>query len=493
MMPELLREALLIANANYCDKTLSALPGTETDVRGLEAVLADPSIGGYNVETLLNESHHNLRRCIERFFTQATPNCLLLLYISGHGIKDRDGKLYFAVADTESDLLISTGLAATFIQEVSENSRCRRQVFIFDACFSGAFAKGFVHMSDQKAYVRESFSNATGKIIITASDKIQYAMMDDGIDGNVPTSVFTRHLVEGLRTGTAANDAEVITADRLYQYVYNRVSEDNPAQKPQLWSFGLSGDLVLARNPAQKRMKLTAELLELLEDPRPKVRLLGIDELEKLIVEPLLRPAIDSALKTLIDNDSKMVSQRAIEIQGKLLALRENDRERQSETGGEQQDKEIPGTETVSQPESPPQRLKGALVAAVAGAALGYFRHSLVGSRQDIFPVVIFVGAIFACSGWISGTRRRAIISSLAGLILGYIIFFLSSYESERYLSAIGFGAPLGALSGALFGEFIERRKARRLWRIFMRLVLIFLGFILIVFIGVFVLMKWSN
>jgi hypothetical protein len=58
-------------------------------------VLVDPAIGDYQEQTSLDESIHRLRQRIERFFVQAHKDSLLLLYISGHGIKDCDGKLYF--------------------------------------------------------------------------------------------------------------------------------------------------------------------------------------------------------------------------------------------------------------------------------------------------------------------------------------------------------------------------------------------------------------
>ena len=320
-MPDVPGQALLIANANYSDQTLNALIGTEVDIRALESVLADPAIGDYEVQTSLDESIHRLRQRIERFFVQAHKDSLLLLYISGHGIKDRDGKLYFAATDTESNLLMSTGLAAGFIHEASERSRCRRQIFIFDACFSGAFARGYIHKSDQKVHAHESFRDGTGKIIITASDDMQYAFLGDEIEGCASTSIFTRYLVEGLRTGGAANETEIITADRLYQYVYEQVLKENPAQKPQFWSFGLSGDLILARNPSSKLKKLPDEIAELLEDLKPKVRLFGIDELKKLLVEPSFQQAINVALKKLSYDDSKIVSTKATEVQAELEKL----------------------------------------------------------------------------------------------------------------------------------------------------------------------------
>jgi formylglycine-generating enzyme required for sulfatase activity len=340
-MPESLGHALLIANAHYSDPTLSALGGSEVDIKALESVLADPAVGGYQVQTSLDEPIHRLRQRIERFFVQAPKDGVLLLYLSGHGVKDRDGRLYFAAADTESHFLMSTGLAATFIQEASERSRCRRQVFIFDACFSGAFAKGYTHKADQKVHAQEPFSGGTGKIILTASDDMQYAWVGEEIEGSAAASVFTRHLVEGLRTGAAAKDAATVTAERLYQYVHERVLQDNPAQKPQFWCFGLKGDLILARNPAPKPVKLPAELVELLEDAKPKVRLLGIDEMEKRLGQPSLHPAMAVALEKLKDDDSRMVFTRAAEVQAKLEKLLQAvELERQAEAEAQRQAEE---------------------------------------------------------------------------------------------------------------------------------------------------------
>ncbi|MDD5268704.1 MAG: hypothetical protein PHO08_16505 [Methylococcales bacterium] len=150
---------------------------------------------------------------------------------------------------------------------------------------------------------------------------MQYAFLGDEIEGSTSTSIFTRYLVEGLRTGNAANETAIITADRLYQYVYEQVLKENPAQKPQFWSFGLSGDLMLARNPSQKLKKLPDEIAELLEDPKPKVRLFGIDELKKLLVEPSFHQAINVALKKLSYDDSKIVSTKATEVQAELEEL----------------------------------------------------------------------------------------------------------------------------------------------------------------------------
>ena len=122
-----------------------------------------------------------------------------------------------------------------------------------------------------------------------------------------------------------------------------------------------------------------------------------------------------------------------------------------------------------------------ALIAAVIGAGLGYYRQSLVGASYEIFPAIIFVGTAGACSGWISGVRWRPCITLLFGLILGYIVFFYNSYEEMRYLDAVGFGIPIGAISGALLGEFIEDEKKGLKWAFKVIFTLIFIIFIALI------------
>src|SRR5262245_51461968 len=258
--------ALLFATARYSDPQLRELDSTRVDVGELREVLADPAIGGFGVAECIDLPGQTCRERLEEFFADASRDDLLLVYVSGHGIKDRDGRLYFAAADTKLNRLMSTGVAASFIQEASARSRPRRLVMIFDTCFSGAFAKGYqLKAGGTRIDSGQCFSEGGGKIVITASDDMQYAFAGDAVEGKPVPSVFTRHLVEGLRTGLADVDGDgAVTVDDLYRYVYDAVRRENPSQRPQQWAFGLSGDIVLATNPKPRPGKLPVQLTELL-------------------------------------------------------------------------------------------------------------------------------------------------------------------------------------------------------------------------------------
>ena len=85
-----------------------------------------PEIGGFDeVIALVNQPSTTVRRAISSFFVGRERNDLLLLYFSGHGIRDDRGQLFLAVKDTEHNLLRGTAIPAGYITEEMDNSRSR--------------------------------------------------------------------------------------------------------------------------------------------------------------------------------------------------------------------------------------------------------------------------------------------------------------------------------------------------------------------------------
>lgn len=50
--------------------------------------------------------------------------------------------------------------------------------------------------------------SGSGRVIITATDSIQYAWEGDQVTGQAETCLFTKYLVRGLRSGAADLDAD---------------------------------------------------------------------------------------------------------------------------------------------------------------------------------------------------------------------------------------------------------------------------------------------
>jgi pSer/pThr/pTyr-binding forkhead associated (FHA) protein len=315
--------ALVIGNSEYDDKSLARLATPSEDVNDLAAALRSPDIGSFDeVTSLVNQPASTLRRSIAQLFAQKSPDDLLLLYFSGHGVLDDQGQLYLAVKDTERDLLSGTAIPAGFITLEMDRSRSRRQVLILDCCHSGAFARGTKGAVGGSVGTASAFEGTGyGRVVLTATDATQYAWEGDQVIGQAENSVFTHFVIQGLQTGEAdVNGDGNVTLDELYDYVYAQVIARTPKQTPGKWSYKQQGEFVIARNPHPivKPIELPAELRAAIESPLASVREGVARELERLLNGSNAGLALSAfeALKQLVDDDSRRVSSAASTVLG---------------------------------------------------------------------------------------------------------------------------------------------------------------------------------
>lgn len=314
------RFALIISSYQYEDPDLKQLVAPAQDAEALAHVLSDPNIGDFDVKTILNEPSHKVSREIEAFFIDRKRGDLLLLYFSGHGIKDEEGHLYFATTDTNRRLLRTTSIPASLINEMIRRSRSRKQVLLLDCCYSGAFARGMVVKANKAIGIGEYFKEGRGQVVLTASDAMQYSFEGEDIKGEGMRSVFTNILVKGLETGKADLDNDgYISIDDMYEYVYDRVTKKMPQQEPRKWAFDVKGSIVIARNPRRFVESLPYELQVAIEYPISQVRMAAADELVQLLQsdDKGLVLAAREALNHLTRDRSCQVSTLATEILSK--------------------------------------------------------------------------------------------------------------------------------------------------------------------------------
>jgi formylglycine-generating enzyme required for sulfatase activity len=323
--------ALIIATGQYRDSQLKRLAAAGADAAGLREVLSDPGIGNFEVGECVDSPGETVRRRIGSFFSRASRDELLLLYVSGHGVKDRDGRLYFAAADTLLEELLATGIPASFIHEAVNGSPSRRIVLIFDTCFSGAFARGFqARDGSQAVNAADYFREGTGTAVITASNAIQYALEagGDSIDQIAEPSLFSRHIINGLRSGQADIDGDgQVSLDDLFQYVSSEVRGETTSQQPQRWYFGLDGQLVIATNPLPRAGKLPPDVIGLIENPSYRARLLAVEDLERLLAgkDRSLALAAREALERLQKDEDQRVSRASAAVLREMVTRRPKD------------------------------------------------------------------------------------------------------------------------------------------------------------------------
>jgi len=310
------RFALLIGTSSYTDSGLKQLLAPAQDIDRLARVLRDPAISGFEVlPPLLNQNAADVKVAVEEALMSCGRDDLIVLYLSGHGVKDfLDGHLYLAATDTRLNLLESTAISAEFLNKVMLRSPARQQVLLLDCCYGGAFARGMTVKAGDAVNALEQFSGADagqGRAIITASDAMQFALEGEIATGKGVQSVFTQFLAEGLETGAADLDADgSIELRELYDYVLARMKEAGHPQRPN-GIFAQAGKLYLARNPhppAPKPKPLPPEIAEALADPRPFVRVGAVDELARLLRgnDPGLALAARQALERVRDDEDQI-------------------------------------------------------------------------------------------------------------------------------------------------------------------------------------------
>ena len=263
------RLALVIGNSIYRDPALSGLTSPGADVGALADILLSPEIGGFDdVKLLVNTSSATLRRSISSFFSQKTREDLLLLYFSGHGVLDDQGRLYLAAKDTEKDLLGGTAIPAAFITDEMNRSRSNRQVLILDCCHSGAFSRGAKGTIGASVGTAAAFEGTgTGRVVLTATDATQFAWEGDQVIGQAENSLFTHYMVKGLQTGEADADGDgKITIDELYDYVYSHIIQQTTWQTPGKWSYKEQGEIIIAQSARPSDARKQTLVMHELED-----------------------------------------------------------------------------------------------------------------------------------------------------------------------------------------------------------------------------------
>ncbi|GEM_PF-2730319 len=249
------RLALLIGNSDYDDTAFPPLTTPLQNVARLAEILSDPNIGCFDeVKSFENEAHYLLMEEIEDFFMGSRQrDDLLLFYFSGHSMREHGtGELVLAVKNSKLFKPKSTAISAKFIQDVCQRSGSHRRVIILDCSYSGASIPN-----------PKERGGIDANAILTATSSSQLAMEFDEELGQIPNSVFTHFLLEGITTGAAdINQDGKITANELFKYVSYAVKNETSSKQTPYFFFSGSEEIIIARNPLLKEYEQLSPLDE---------------------------------------------------------------------------------------------------------------------------------------------------------------------------------------------------------------------------------------
>ena len=256
-----MKAALLIGVSEYAEG-LKPLPAAVNDIEAMRSVLEAPEIGGFDrVVSLPNPDLLTMRRAISTLFSGCGDEDLLLLYFSGHGVTDEVGRFYFTNQDSQKlngRLDKATVVDASFVHDQMENCESRRMVVILDCCNSGAFGTNISRDEGTIDFSRQL--GGEGRIVLTSSSAVEYSFERDGEE----LAIYTRYLVEGMRTGAADLDEDgLVSANELHEFVKTKLKRAAPSMHPERYVVRDGEKIVLARaaigDPVQKYRKLVEQ------------------------------------------------------------------------------------------------------------------------------------------------------------------------------------------------------------------------------------------
>jgi len=236
-----------IADYQYVTK-LSA--SVAKDAMEVYKTLIDPQACAYKREnvTLLQDEKATgaaLRAALAGLKEKTDNDSIVTIYISSHGGRIADGPYrgeYIAPVDAKFNpadpaQLAATGISGDDFSAALAAIPARKVLVILDCCHAGGIgetkslapATGLAKGFSQEMYDRLGAGQGRAILASARPDEESYILPGD------PNSLFTKHLLAGLRGGVAGED-EFVRVFRLYEYIQPKVTAQHPNQHPRFKS-----------------------------------------------------------------------------------------------------------------------------------------------------------------------------------------------------------------------------------------------------------------
>jgi hypothetical protein len=237
---------LVIGIASY--QHINPLPPTVLkDAQDIRGLLVDPRHCGYtqaNVQLLLDDqaTQSAIRDALAKLAKRSDGEATVFFYISSHGGRIESGPdagEYLLPVDVEADFSVSppqvvaeTAISGAEFTAALRAIPARKVVVVFDCCHSGGVGQpkdglGATFKTGLPDSYYDALKTGRGRVILASSRSSEYSYVMPG-DGN---SLFTKHLMAGLRGGITSDDGLIRIFD-LFEYLQPKATGDQPNQHP---------------------------------------------------------------------------------------------------------------------------------------------------------------------------------------------------------------------------------------------------------------------
>jgi hypothetical protein len=231
---------LVIGVAAY--EHVQPLPDSVTnDARSVAGLLADPAHCAYrDVQLLVDDSAtlSGFRNALKQLAKQCDSDSVALVYFSGHGGRIPTGKNageYLLPVDarhTSPQALAKTAISGEEFTKALRTLPARKVVVLFDSCHAGGVgepktAGETIFKAGLTSDYYEALRAGTGRAILASCRDTELSWVNRG----AANSIFTTHLLAGLRGGAVCNNGLISIFD-LFEYLQPRVTAEQPNQHP---------------------------------------------------------------------------------------------------------------------------------------------------------------------------------------------------------------------------------------------------------------------
>ena len=179
---------------------------------------------------LVNEkaTREGIIMAMSKFLGQASRDDVVLIFLAGHGLQDRQtGTYYFVPHNANADNLVSEGLAMPTFNEACKRlkTHVNKLVLWLDTCHAGAVnvaARAGVNVGED---LSEALRKAEGQYVLSASKAGEESLEDETyrLEGEDRAhGAFTYSLLRGLQ-GMAADTSGVVWLSELVGHVSREV------------------------------------------------------------------------------------------------------------------------------------------------------------------------------------------------------------------------------------------------------------------------------
>jgi hypothetical protein len=189
-----------------------------------------------------NATKSNVLKTIRDVSSKSGENDLLILYFAGHGWAE-EKEMYFLSHDANKEDIPNTALTQKDIQKALSEAPAKRQIFIADACHSGAMSLAYMtyvsnasesfpvtrNIDPRVNVMKRIIGSSQGLAVITAASANQ--LSQEGPQWGGGHGIFTWTLMQGLKGEADLNKDKIITINEAFIYTIMKMSQETQGKQ----------------------------------------------------------------------------------------------------------------------------------------------------------------------------------------------------------------------------------------------------------------------